>query len=165
MNSPLMEVPRLIQAMPSVGEVPAEGPSHALQQLWFATRRREWSSLAVIPIEPRSSARFVAEALAEVGELHRGAAVKLIDAEGATVAASSRIAVTLVKHVAAGGIGIALLDPVVQNQAGIPIALVSDAILLAVELGVAASASMQRTLELLGRDRVIGTVAIQRRGR
>jgi hypothetical protein len=85
--------------------------------------------------------------------------VKLIDAESATVASSSRLVLAMSNHVATGGLVVAVLDSVVQNQAGIPLALTADAVLLVVDLGEAESAAARRTLELIGRERIIGAVA------
>jgi len=158
-----MEGSRLVAPLTAAKLDPA-APSHEIQQLWFALRRKEWSSLAVIAVEPNTSARFIAEGLAAVGELHRGVPVKLVNGEGATVAASSRLAVALSTHVAAGAMAIAVLDSVVENQAGIPVALTADAILLAVSLRRSKRSSLERTLELLGKDRVLGTVAIRPHG-
>jgi hypothetical protein len=155
-----MDGPRLITAV-SAGQRAEGAPSRELQQLWFATQHRAWSSLALVPVQPYTSAKFIGEALVEIGALHRGVNVKLIDAESASVASSSRLVLAMSNQVSSGGLAIAVLDSVVQNQAGIPLALTADAILLVVDLGEAESAAARRTLELIGRDRVMGAVAVR----
>lgn len=135
-------------------------PSSELQQLWFACLRREWSSLVVVPSGPGASSLMVARSLAEVGGLHRNSPVKLITAEGIDMAASSRLIIDVTSQVAAGGLVIVAIDSVISNQAGIPIALAADAALLCVDLSNAYLGSAQRTLELLGRDRFLGSVTM-----
>jgi hypothetical protein len=157
-----MEGPRLLTSVP-LGPHGSPGASHELQQLWFATQQRAWSSLAVIPARPGSSARFVGDGLVEIGALHRGVPVKLIDGEGAEVAASARLVLNLSSHVAAGGLAIAVLDSVIENQAGIPVALASDALLITIDLGRASQKDLQRTLALLGSERVLGVVAVRKK--
>ena len=41
-------------------------PSRELQELWFATRRRDWKSLVVVPASPGTSVLHIAKALGEV---------------------------------------------------------------------------------------------------
>ena len=139
--------------------VPA--PSHDMQRLWFATQRRPWSSLALVPVASNRSVRFVAEALASLGALQRRIPVEIISGEGATLDSCARLARDLEASVASGALVVLVLDPVVQNEAGISLAMAADAIVLGVELGAATGPALSRTLELLGRDRVLGTVAIR----
>jgi hypothetical protein len=155
-----MESPRLIAKIPAPSRTSGVMASHEMQQLWFATQRREWASLAVLALEPNTHALAIAKALVEIGTLHRGLNVKLIDATGASMTASARLTVELSTHVSGGGLAIALLDSVLENQAGIPVALAADAVLLTVDLGVASQASLRRTLELIPPERVLGTVAV-----
>jgi hypothetical protein len=136
-------------------------PSGELQQLWFACLRREWSSLVVIPAHPGGSSLFVARSLAEVGGLQRNSPVKLITAEGTDMAATSRLIIDMTAHVASGGLVIVAIDSVLENQAGIPVALAADAALLCVSYGESDFASARRTLELVGQDRFVGTVTFQ----
>jgi hypothetical protein len=56
--------------------------SRELQELWFATRRRKWKSLVVVPASPGSSVLQIAQALGEVGSAIRMSPVELVNAEG-----------------------------------------------------------------------------------
>ena len=153
----------------SVSEGPTEGgklrpaalPSAELQQLWFACLRRDWSSLVVVPSHPGGSSLPVARALAEIGGLHRSSPVKLITAEGMDMSATSRLIIDITSHVATGGLAIVAIDSVLSNQAGIPVALSVDAALLCVDLQEADVTSATRTLELIGRDRFVGSVTLK----
>jgi hypothetical protein len=66
----------------------------------------------------------------------------------------------MTSHVAAGGISIVILDSVLSNPAGIPVALAADAALLCVALGQTDFESAERTVELIGAERFVGSVTI-----
>src|SRR4051812_15743117 len=58
-------------------------PSRDLQELWFATRRRNWRTLVVMPAAAGNlSALAIAKALGEVGGFIRMSPVHVINAEG-----------------------------------------------------------------------------------
>jgi hypothetical protein len=131
-----------------------------LQQLWFACLRRPWSSLVVLPAHPEGSAQLVAQALAEIGGLHRNRPVKLINTEGLKLSMSSRAILEMTSHAMSGELTIVCADSVLSNQAGIPLALAADAVLLCVDLGQTDLISARRTIELVGANRFVGSVAI-----
>lgn len=147
----------------SAPAIEKELPSPEAQRLWFAALRREWSSLAVLPGHPEGSAEGVAQALARVARLHKDEGVKVISARGADLAATSRLIIDMTTHVAQGGLCIVVLDSVLTNPAGIPLALAADAALLCVELGEADSESAKRTVELVGDSRFVGAVTVPAR--
>lgn len=129
-----------------------------LARLWFAALKTEWSSLAVLPAHANGSASAVAKGLAKVAAQHRDNAIKLITAQGADLAATSRVIIDLTQHVAHGGVAIVVLDSVLSNPAGIPIAMATDAALLCVELGVTDVSAAQKTVEIIGASRFLGAV-------
>jgi hypothetical protein len=67
----------------------------------------------------------------------------------------------LPNHAANGELVIVALDPLVSNQAAIGVAMLADAALLCVRMGKTDSASARRTIELIGRERVLGCVALK----
>ncbi len=152
-------------------------PSRELQELWFATRRRDWRTLVVVPARPGSSALAIARALAEVGGFIRMSPVHVVNAEGLDL---NRIAALVTDMTggssvwtmnAPGGNAagydqsrsearIVALDPVVANPLVLPVALAADAVLLVLEPGKTLIAAARHTIELVGRDRIIGSVMI-----
>jgi hypothetical protein len=157
-------------------------PSRDLQELWFATRRREWRTLVVVPAGPGCSALPIAKALGEVGGFIRMNPVRVINAEGLDL---SKIA-TLVMNMtgtssssawtmnapatsAPGGwepatraeATIVALDSVVVNPLVLPVALAADAVLLLTELGKTGLAEARHTVDLIGHDRFIGSVVLR----
>jgi hypothetical protein len=165
--------------------------SRELQELWFATRRREWKSLVVVPASPGSSAMHVAQALSEVGSAIRMSPVRVVNAEGMDL---DRIAMLVLevrgevnaevkgsvwtsgsagvspggwdvpagRAALAAGATIIAIEAVAENPLILPLALAADAVLLCVELGRTRLDDARHTMELIGRDRIIGGVLLRR---
>ncbi|HTO98275.1 MAG TPA: hypothetical protein VMK66_14600 [Myxococcales bacterium] len=166
-------------AREAVARVPAL-PPRELQELWFATRRRDWRTLVVVPAAPGQSALPIAKALGEVGGFIRMNPVRVINAEGLDLARIASLVMDMAGNDAApvwtvntpGGGGpareaasrdatIVALDSVVANPLALPVALAADAVLICVALGKTEVAAARHTVELVGRDRVIGCALIR----
>ncbi len=143
---------------PAVSQKQVDIPSAEMQRLWFATLKKEWNCLAVIPAHPGGSASVVGKSLAKVASLHKESSIKLISGEGCDLTGASRLIIDMTSHVSQGGIVIVVLDSVVSNPAGVPVALAADAALLCVQLGQADTESGRRTIELIGENRFVGAV-------
>jgi hypothetical protein len=169
-----------------------ELPSRALQELWFATRRREWKSLVVVPASPGSSALHIAQALGEVGGAIRMSPVQVVNAEGMDLDGIATMVLDISvldepelkkpepkgsvwtsgsggwdspANVARGAPApraiIIAIEAVAENPLILPLALAADAVLLCVEMGRTRLEDARHTVELIGRDRIIGTVLLQ----
>jgi len=169
-------------------------PSRELQELWFATRRREWKSLVVVPASPGSSVLHIAQALGEVGGAIRMSPVKVVNAEGMDLDGIAMLVMDMSGEVdaepkpevlgsvwtsgspgapgpgrdfpvgrgaAAARATIIAIDAVAENPLILPVALAADAVLLCVELGRTRLDDARHTVELIGRDRIMGTVLIR----
>lgn len=137
---------------------PRLGPE--LQQLWFTLLRESWSTLVIMPSHAGGSSIELTRALAEVGRMHRGSPPMVLDARGVELGRAPPLIIDMSTHVDNGGIVLVAADSVLENQVGIPLALAAHAVLLTVTLGHADLGSAQRTLELLGRQRVLGCVTV-----
>jgi hypothetical protein len=131
-----------------------------LQQLWFTLLRHPWSTLVVMPGHAGGSSLALTRALAEVGRMHRGSRPMLIDARGADLGRAPGLIMDMSNHVDNGGLVLVAADAVVENQLGIPLALAANSVLLTVTLGVATHGDLERSMELLGRHRVLGCVTV-----
>src|SRR4051812_45543010 len=145
--------------------MPVPVPAFGLQELWFATLRAEWASLAVIPAHAGGSAFEIARALAEAGSRHRGTPVRLVKADANDLAQTAQFVDSLSRKSGGastkrGGEIIIAVDPVVENPLGIAIAFAADAVLVTIELGVTDLASARKTVEMIGRERLLGCVVI-----
>lgn len=143
-------------------------PGTAAHSLWFAVQTRPWASLAVLPAGPGESAKNVAEALYDVGALASGGPMRLVDARDVTLTTSAAIILNMTSLVAAPGERrtggtqrvVVVLSSVVEVMAGIPIAMAADAVVLTVTLGKTRLEDARRTVELVGAQRVIGTILV-----
>jgi hypothetical protein len=166
-------------------------PSRELQELWFATRRCEWQSLVVVPASPGSSALQIAQPLGEVGSAIRMSPVQVVNAEGMDLDRIAMLVMDISGEVQAevkgsvwtsGSAGaspggwdvpggratpqrratIIAIEAVAENPLILPLALAADAVLLCVELGWTRLDDARHTVELIGRDRIIGSVLMRR---
>ena len=136
-------------------------PAADVQRLWFATLKKEWSSLVILPAQPGQSVLGLAKALVDVGTLHRGTQVKLLSAEGVDVSGTSRLILEMTSHVSAGGVVVVALESVLSQPSGIPVALAADAALLCVRLGTTDAEAAARTVEAIGENRFLGAVTLK----
>jgi len=138
-------------------------PDSDWAQVWFAMMRFGWTTLAVVPASPRDGGLATASALVEAGQRYAEGAVHLIDATAAAPHAVDLIIASLSGTIAQGTKLIIALDNPLLNPASIPIARAADASLLGVRLGGPSLRETQRTVDSIGRDYFIGSVAIRSR--
>ncbi len=148
--------------MPAVATpTSTEAPTPEMQRLWFATLKKDWSSLVVLPAHPGGAALSVGRALAQVAALHKDVPIKLISGEGADLQNATRLIIDMTTHVAQGGLVIVVLESLVSNPAGIPVALAADAALMCIQLGETDFESAERTIDLIGGpSRLVGSVTL-----
>lgn len=123
--------------------------------------RGTWQSLAVVPASPSMSAGAFADAVVEVARLSRGAPARLFLTEGLEKAGVSKLIVEMSHHVDSGGLAVVCVESVVSQQAGVPIAMVCDAALLVVHLGVTRMEDAESTVGIIGKQKFIGAVTIE----
>ena len=147
------------------GPVPAQAPlpDRRWQQIWFAAMQRPWSSMALVPSHPGTSALFVAEALAGVGRLHGNRPVKLIDAEKTELPEVTDLGQSLAAIVDRLELAVVATDCPLSRPASIAIARMADAAVLVIPLGEARFSEARRAMDLVGRDRFIGAVTLEPR--
>ncbi len=141
---------------------PVKLDSVEIQHLWLALLKRPWTSLVLASANPDGSSWEVAEALAEIGQMHRGRPIKLMDAEGATLTESAALVAEMTGHAAAGKPVLVAVGSLVENLAGVHLARAADAVLVCVTLGTALFTNAKRAVELIGSEKIIGCVALRR---
>ncbi len=135
------------------------------QNLWFASTRQSWSALALVPTEPGTSLSFVATALADVGKVHGLRRVHLLNAEGLELAQARAFVESLREIAGRGEVAVFATDAPLANHVTIAVTRAVDAVLLGVPIGDGAFAVAKRTVAMVGRERVIGSVALEQRRR
>jgi hypothetical protein len=150
-----------------------------LQELWFATLRRPWSRLALVPAAPETSVLALAHALAAVGGVGRSQPPRVLEAIGlglaeiaevvrdleaeAQRAAAPSASWSLSSPGADGGSRVIVaLDSIVANPLATAVALSCDAVVLCLEYGVSDLRSAERTIEQIGRERFVGSLLLSR---
>jgi hypothetical protein len=166
MSSVPSKVPDLDVTQP-LSVVPT-APAASAQALWFSLQNKPWSSLAVIPAGPGESSLAAANALYDVGALVSGGPMRLLDARMVTLASTASFILNMTSLVAASGErrsgpgqrAVVVLASVIDQPAGIPIALTADAVVLTLVLGTTTLDAARKTVELVGADRVLGCILL-----
>jgi hypothetical protein len=159
-NIPQMLRPREPAAAADVVGRPID--TVAWERLWLATQRRPWRSLAVISTGKGASMLGVARALAEVGSCHLGVPVMAVDATTITLATlEARVSAWIEPREDPRRLLIAL-GPVLENPASLALAQAADAAILCLTLGASSVSEAERTIEQVGRGRLLGSVILPR---
>jgi hypothetical protein len=131
-----------------------------MQQMWLSLMRGSWSSIVVVPADPGTSARAVADALVEVARLEPVDQFQIIDAVGAAPAQGERLARDLASVVESGVRAVVVVDSLMHSLGGVPLVRDADVALLVVRLGSSNFDSVQSTIDIVGRERILGAVAL-----
>lgn len=145
----------------------SSSPALPMQQLWFSIQRLPWSSLVLLPADPETSSDAVGKALHEVGRLTMGDRLRLLDARGLQLPATAPLILDMsgASPVRPAGADrservLVLVESVLSQPSGIPVALAADAVVLCLTLGKTPVASARETLKLVGEQRFVGCVTI-----
>ena len=148
---------------------PREGRNLEIEGLWFTLARQAWRTLVLVPADEGASAVEVAASLADVGRRLRAGPVTFLLLSGSMdyAAASKIVRAVGGRREAAGseeqrgeGRLLVAIPPVVTEPLGLAVTEVADAIILCVERGESRLRSAERTIELVGRDRIIGALML-----
>jgi hypothetical protein len=144
---------------------PTSVPGDDWQRLWFSTREHAWSSLAIIPSDGGVEVGRVAEALVATGRLHGERQVRLLDAKGTQLGDVHRLIDELGVMTGRGDWVIVPVDAIEVNPSSVPIAQATSASLLVVRLGESLLTSARNAIEVVGRERLLGSIVLGGRGR
>jgi hypothetical protein len=151
------------QQQPVAPQKPASSaPSSTLLHLWaMLNQRSRWSSLVVVPSHESGSGMQVVQAILEVANKQSSTPVHFLDAEGLEIGAAQHVVAEMMAYVEQGDRVVVLLDSVVANPVGLEVALAAERALLCVSLGTSDYTSARRTLDLIGKERFLGSVTLQ----
>jgi hypothetical protein len=137
-------------------------PNSDWQRIWFSARHRDWSSLALVPTDAGVQLGRMAEMLATTGRLHGERPVSVVSATGVQLEGVQPVVDSIAALTARGENVIVPVDPVADNPAAIAILRACSAALLVVRLGESQFTTAQNTLEIVDRDRFLGSVVLER---
>lgn len=131
----------------------SEGPVE-VHRWWLGVLRARWTTLAVVPTAPGTTARAAARDLVGAARAYRLGPVRLLVAEGAQQDQIGR----LLDELAAGAKGdartVVAVDDPLARPAVLPLVVAADAALLLVRLGRSDLRAVRAAAELVGRERV-----------
>jgi hypothetical protein len=137
-------------------------PSSTLLHLWaMLNQRHRWSSLVVVPSHEGGSGVQAVQAILEVAGRQSSTPLHFLDAEGLELGASQHVVSEMQAYVEQGDRVVVLIDSVVANPLGLEVALAAERALLCVTLGTSDYTSARRTLDLIGKERFLGSVTLQ----
>jgi len=163
----MSQPPRLLADLP-----PPEGeqPSHEHQALWFALARRRLTSVVLVPADRGSPVAQVANALAEVGRRLGDSPVTAIVADLIDYDFVARTAALLASTHRGGGSArpgasplevIVAVHSVISEPLGLALVQAADGAVLCVEMGRTRMDAARETIDLVGRERLVGCVTIR----
>ncbi|WP_329731544.1 hypothetical protein [Archangium sp.] len=156
------EVVEQQQPAPQQQKSTSSVPSSTLLHLWaMLNQRGRWSSLVVVPSHEGGSGMQVVQAILEVANKQSSTPVHFLDAEGLEIGAAQHVVAEMMAYVEQGDRVVVLLDSVVANPVGLEVALAAERALLCVSLGTSDYTSARRTLDLIGKERFLGSVTLQ----
>ena len=148
---------------------PRNGRNPAIEGLWFRLAHLQWRTLVFVPADEGTSAVEVTTALADVGRRLRAGPVTFLLLLGPMdYAAAGKI----VRAVGGGrnsadsseeqkeGRLLIAIPPVVTEPLGLAVTEVADAVVLCVERGESRLRFAHRSVELIGRDRIVGALML-----
>lgn len=132
-------------------------------KLWFAAQQQPWQTLVLVPAARGTSSIGAARALLDVAKEYHLLAVRLLDATGVRPEDVAAKIAEMADSVALGERVIVAIDCPLSNPSAIPIARAASVAVMLVPLGVAKTQDAQQSIDIVGRDRFIGSVAMRPR--
>ncbi len=129
------------------------------QRLWFTLQGRPWTALAVVDMTGGSDAETVARALAEVGNRDGQVPVECVFARAATFKDVPQL-LTRLSQAAPDALRLLACDSLGDNPAMIPLLQAADGAVVVVRLGQATGAAVDKTVEVIGRHKVLASISV-----
>ncbi|BDG04637.1 hypothetical protein AMOR_36330 [Anaeromyxobacter oryzae] len=143
--------------------LPPVAPAPELLELWFRLAQRTWTSVALVPADGGTTAAApFARSLAEVGRRLHGAPVTAIAPDELDFATAAALAecVRAAARSPEGARVVVAVPPLVIEPLGTAAVQAADVVVLCIELGRTRLAGARRTLDLVGRERVVGSLLV-----
>lgn len=145
---------------PTGAVAPAATSRRELQQMWLSLMRGSWASIVVVPTDSGIPAREVVDALLEAAAHHEMGRFQIIDAIGVSLPVGERLAQEMSSVVASGSRAVAAVDSLMQSLSGAPLVREAETALLVVRLDQSSYDNVQSTIEIVGRERILGAVTL-----
>jgi hypothetical protein len=137
----------------------SELPPRPVQELWFELRSWAWKSLAIVPTISGSSEFTLAEQVVMMGVTNTNRRMSLVSAEGVSVADTDKVIAMIRAAEARGDRVVVITDSIQDNPASTPIIRAVNGVIPVVQLGKSQRSTVEKTIQAVGRSRVIGAVS------
>jgi hypothetical protein len=135
------------------------------QRIWVMLRQRDWTSLAIVPSHQGVDISKVAESLARTGRIEAERPIDVITGVDVQLGDANQIIDSIGARAAQGHLVLVPVDPIADNPSAITIVRATSAALLVVRMGESLIASAEDTIDTVGRDRFVGSIIVDERGR
>lgn len=163
-----VKAPRVVVNDPNAGSRTAT-PARDYQGAWLTLARSPWTSMVLVPVDADDFVAEIATGLAEFGRRFRQTPVSFFIVQDALSPESAgKIASSIASKGPSGADRIlapaeqviVAIRPVIDEPLGLALAEAADAVVLCVELGRTRLAAARRTIDLIGRERIRGSLLI-----
>jgi hypothetical protein len=132
-----------------------------MQRLWLATQKRPWRSLAVIAGSPGVDTLAVADMLARIAWWYRGQPTGVVDLRDLRLRLVEHQLEEIAELTTHGERLILALRSVSENPTVVPVAKITDAAVMCVELGTTSIRSARSAVDEIGKDRFLGSIVLK----
>jgi hypothetical protein len=139
----------------------AQTPNDDWQRIWLSASEKDWSSLVLVPNDDTVDAVRFAEMLAKTGRVHGERPVSVVSAVGVQLGEVEATIDSINETTNRGERVIVPVDPIADHPAAIAILRASSAALLLVRLGESELATAHSTIEIVGKERLLGSVVVK----
>jgi hypothetical protein len=131
-----------------------------MQQLWLALQKRQWRSLAVISANKGVDSLAAANRLAKIAWWYTGVPTCVFDMRDLSLRLLEHQLRDMAGQLQGGERIFIALRSTSENPTAAPLAQAADAAVLCVELGQTDVKAARRTIDVVGRERFIGTLLV-----
>jgi hypothetical protein len=149
------------QALALRPEQPKPWEDVKLQKLWLATERRQWRSLAIMAASKSVETLGIAETLAQIAWCYRGQPSCVFDLRDLSLRLADYQIQEANAQADAGARVLIALRSAAENPTALLVAREMDAVVLCIALGETELRAAERTIEEIGRSRVLGTILVR----
>jgi hypothetical protein len=135
-------------------------PDGQWQHLWFLLQTVAWSALALVPADKGMDVRAVANTLVDIARQNGVANITMLDAVGARFNDMQDVLLALEGSKKRGAQVVVSCDHPDDNPAVLTIARAASRTLLVVGLGQSRIEAARKTVEAVGRERVMASITL-----
>lgn len=136
-------------------------PEGDWQHLWFLLQGTPWSALAIVPADSGIDVSAIADAFVQTGQKSGVAQLTLLNGIGVRANEVQDIVDAIETAKQRGGQVVVACDHAEDNPGALPIARAASGVLLVVRLGQSRLAAARKTVDAVGRERVIASITLK----